>query len=55
MTPVEDAPVEEADVGAVEPVEKTHHRKPVWLVLLIAFIAAAVVAAFLHFFVLKSF
>ena len=44
-----------SEVLAEEPAEKTHHRKPVWLVLLIAAFAAALVAAFLHFFVLKSF
>lgn len=55
VPPTEENPAEDVNVEAEEPAEKTHHRRPIWLVLMIAAIAAAIVAAFLHFFVLKSF
>lgn len=38
-----------------EAVGKTHHKRPIWLVLLVALVAAAAVAFLLHKFVLKSF
>lgn len=50
-----DVPEEARQADADEAPEKKHHRSPIWLVLLIACVAAAAVAAFLHFFVLKSF
>lgn len=56
----EDQPVPEAALAAtdgdVEAVEfKSRHKKPIWLVLLIALVAAAAVAFLLHKYVLNSF